>query len=89
MQYELSWRVTFVVFVVAIALGIGSSALIRDGAVRTIWATIISVIFIASAGASVLFSYSWVFTETSRMVAQSLALGSLLTGITYTMRAPS
>jgi hypothetical protein len=87
-DYLLSWPTTLMVLVVALVIGIGSAMVIRDGAIRNIWAALVTLVFIVSAGTAVILDLSWMFTDTAREQAQIVALGAALTGIVYSIRAP-
>jgi hypothetical protein len=89
MMWELSWLGTLIVFGVALVLGIGSSLVFRHGPIRTIWALVVTLVFIVSGMAAVIFGYSWMFTDETRLLAQAVAVGAALTGIIYAMRAPN
>jgi flagellar motor component MotA len=88
MEYLLSWSATMIVFLVALVIGIVTAFVIRDGALRALWAILVTLVFIGAAMTAVIFGYSWMFTETAREQAQIVALGAALTGIVYAIRAP-
>lgn len=88
MVYELSWLTTLIVFVIALAIGIISAIVIRDGVVRTLWALLVALVFIFAGVASVISGYSWMYSQATQMMVQAIAVGAALTGIIYTMRAP-
>ncbi len=89
MIYELSWLGTLIVVAVALVIGIGSALLFPDGPIRTIWALMVSLVFIVSGIASVIFGYSWMFSDDARVIAQAVAIGAALTGTFFSMRAPT
>ena len=68
-------------------LGIVSSIFISEGRAVTIWAIVVSVVFFLSAATSVIFHYSWMFTNEARAVADAIALASAVTGIIYALRS--
>jgi len=89
MDYLLTWTTTMLVLMVSLVVGIGSAMVIRDGAVRTLWAAVVGFLFAAGAAAAVLLGHSWMFSDAARAQAQIVALGAGLTGLIYFMRAPS
>lgn len=77
------------VLMVSLIGGIGSAMVIREGVLRTLWAALIGLLFLAGAATSVVLGYSWMFSDAARAQAQIVALGAGLTGLIYFMRAPS
>jgi uncharacterized membrane protein len=88
MDYRLSWLSTLIVVAIALVIGVLSALVIRDGILRNLWAVIMSLAFTAAAIAAVFFEYSWAFTDAARLLAQEIAVGTALTGIVYSLRAP-
>jgi uncharacterized membrane protein YjjP (DUF1212 family) len=86
MVYHLTWLMTLIVCVVALIIGIVSSFLFRHGAIRTIWAVLVSLIFVVAACASVVLDYSWMATGDQRLIAQAVALCVGLSGLVYAVR---
>lgn len=88
MEYQLSWLASLIVLVVALVIGSAAAILVRGNVARPLFAIVVSLVFVVAAMTAVVFGYSWMFTNMSRMGAQALALGALLTGVVYAMRAP-
>lgn len=86
MEYRLTWLATGIVLLVSLLIGIGSSLVFRAAIPRTIWAIVISLLFMGAGIAAVLLEYSWKGTAQGRFLAQLLAIGAMLTGITYAVR---
>jgi len=86
MTYHLSWLATGIVVVVSIGLGVVTSLVFTKDVPRVIWALLVALVFIGAGIASILFDYSWMASSMQRLVAQALAIGAFLTGITYAMR---
>ncbi len=87
MTYHLSWLGTLIVCAVAIGIGIVSSRLLKGRMLMTLWAVVVSVVFVAASGASVIAEYSWMATDRWRLVAQAVAICAALAGTTYALRA--
>ncbi len=87
MTYHLSWLGTLIVCVVAIAIGIVSSRLLKGRMLMTLWAVVVSVVFVAASGTAVIAEYSWMATDRWRLVAQAVAICAALAGMTYAIRA--
>jgi hypothetical protein len=86
MEYQLSWIATGLVVVLSLVIGIASAFVFRDGAPRALWALLVALVFVVAGCASVLFEYSWMSTANGRFIAQALAIGAMLTGLTFAMR---
>lgn len=87
MDFRLTTLATVIVLIVAIVIGVISAMLLRDGLRRTIWAWTVTIVFVLSACAAVIFEFSWMFSRPDRVVAQALALGAAMVAITFTIRA--
>ncbi len=87
MDYQLSLLATLIVVVAALVIGIASSMFMLQGRRRDVWAIFVAVVFVLSAMSAVIFEYSWMFTQTDRILAQAVALGAALTGIVFAARA--
>jgi uncharacterized membrane protein len=87
MDYRLSYLSTLIVVVLAVAIGVVSSLIVRDGIIRYLWAALVAVVFVAAGCCAVIFEYSWMFTNATRAMAQAVTIGAALTGIIYATRA--
>lgn len=87
MDFRLTTLATVIVLVVAIIIGIVSAMFLRDGVRRTVWAWTVTIVFVLSACAAVIFEFSWMFSQPDRVAAQALALGAAMVAITFTIRA--
>ncbi len=86
MEYHLTWIMTLIVFAAALLIGIVSSLIFRQGPIRTIWAVLVSLIFVVTGCASVVLEYSWMATSNQRLVAQAAAIFIGLSGLIYAVR---
>jgi hypothetical protein len=86
MDYHLSSLGTLLVFIIAMAIGIVSAMLLKDGRKRFIWSVFVAVIFTLAALSAVIFEFSWMFSEPERLAAQAVALCAAMTGLIYAVR---
>ena len=88
MEYHLTWLATIIVLLIAIVVGAVTAMAFRNFAGRNLWALLVALVFVGAACTSVIFDYSWLYTDAERIVPEALALGALVTGLTYAARAP-
>lgn len=86
MMYHPSLLVTLIIVVAALVVG-GVTAAVFRGAMRNLWAGVVSLGFVVAGGASVLLEMSWMADEMQRLLAQSVAMFLLLTGAVFAFRA--
>lgn len=87
MDYRLSTLATVIVSAIAIAIGVISAMLFRDGLRRTVWAWFVTVVFVIAGCAAVLFEFSWMFSQPDRVIAQATAIGAAMVAVTFFIRA--
>ncbi len=87
MDYRLTTLATVIVFAIALVIGVVSAMLFRDGVRRTVWACVVTGVFVIAGCAAVLFEFSWMFSQPDRVIAQAVAVGAAMVAVTFTIRA--
>ncbi len=89
MDYQLTWLATGIVVLAAIILGSLAALVFRSGPIRTVWAILVALLFVAAGCCAIIFGYSWMFSSTWKMAAQAATILIGMTGVIYAFRAPS